>query len=89
MRLQLRPLGAPFLCEFAVGGFAHLEKREEALQHKIPRKKNLNHPFTGTTLHTPLASKSTPERLFSSSQSFPPLTDFSSSQFFPPLTEEF
>jgi len=34
-----------------------------------------------------VASKLT-ERLFSSSQFFPPLTDFSSSQFFPPLTEE-
>jgi len=36
---------------------------------------NLSHPFTGTTLHTPLASKSM-ERFFSSISFFPPLTDF-------------
>ena len=83
MRLQLRPLGAPFLCEFAVGGFAHLEKKEEALRHKIPRKKNLNHLFTGTTLHT-LASKSTPERFISSLSIFRPSHGFFSLSVFPP-----
>ena len=64
------------------------EKGRKRYDTKFQERKKLNHPFTGTTLHT-LASKSTPERLFSSSHFFPPLTDFSSSQFFPPLTEEF
>ena len=57
-------------------------KEEESVMTPYFNNENLNHPFTGTTLHTPL-SKST-ERFFSSLSIFPPSHEFFSLSVFPP-----
>ncbi len=62
--------------------YVHSGKKGESVMTPNFNNENLNHPFTGTTLHTPL-SKST-ERLFSSLSIFPPSHEFFSLSVSPP-----
>jgi hypothetical protein len=69
---------------FEVRCSAHKKKGESVMTPNF-NNMNLSHPFTGTTLHTPLASKST-ERFLSSLSFPPPPHGFSSLSVSPPLS---